>query len=278
MYFLVTDKTLYENVDVEIRELLEGGEFCNNNPVAANQTLENCRIWYEEGVFHAWLYAICDIDPIYYPQDEVDQQIAVEMYRRGYQTASGCFQRRRASERALMAVDNGRSETQTPLDAPFVAVKDLSKDEHRRGPDIVSCHDAGCLAPFYRDSARFDVLGTEHPSTLVSMNNLAVVLRDQGSDEEAEQIYRQVVKVQKAALGAEHPSTLVGMNNLAVVLSNQGKYEEAEQKHRQVVDVKEVVLGTEHPSTLMSMNNLGVVLSNQGKYEEAEQMHRQVVD
>jgi Flp pilus assembly protein TadD len=35
------------------------------------------------------------------------------------------------------------------------------------------------------------VLGEEHPSTLASMNNLAIVLRQQGKYEEAEQIHPQ---------------------------------------------------------------------------------------
>jgi len=34
-----------------------------------------------------------------------------------------------------------------------------------------------------------DVLGSEHPSTLNSINNLALVLRSQGKYEEAEQMY-----------------------------------------------------------------------------------------
>jgi hypothetical protein len=62
------------------------------------------------------------------------------------------------------------------------------------------------------------VLGKEHPSTLTSMNNLAMVLSDQGKYEEAEAMHRQALGLREKALGKEHPSILTSMNNLATVL------------------------------------------------------------
>jgi tetratricopeptide (TPR) repeat protein len=47
------------------------------------------------------------------------------------------------------------------------------------------------------------VLGNEHPDTLTSMNNLALVLRDQGKYEEAEEMYRQALRLKETALGKE---------------------------------------------------------------------------
>jgi Flp pilus assembly protein TadD len=55
------------------------------------------------------------------------------------------------------------------------------------------------------------VLGKEHPSTLMSMNNLAFVLRDQGKHEQAEEIHRQTLEPKETALGKEHPSTLMSI-------------------------------------------------------------------
>ncbi|KAK5463787.1 hypothetical protein LTR55_011818 [Exophiala xenobiotica] len=178
------------------------------------------------------------------------------------------------------------------MDAALVTVKGFFRDGHRLGQDITSCQNADWFASFYRDQGRFNasldlyrtvvatrarVQGKEHPDTLMSMNNLALVLRGQGKYDEAEQMHREVVEVQERVLGQEHPDTLRSMNNLALVLSDQGKHDEAEQMHREVVEVRERVLGKEHPSTLASMNNLATVLRDQGKYVEAEQMHREVV-
>ena len=122
------------------------------------------------------------------------------------------------------------------------------------------------------------VLSQEHPDTLASMNNLAVVLDKQGKYEEAEQMYRQALELKEKELVKEHPDTLGSMNNLAIVLDKQGKYEEAEQMYRQALELREKVLGKEHPDTLTSMNNLANMLYKQGKYEEAEQMHRQTLE
>ena len=122
-----------------------------------------------------------------------------------------------------------------------------------------------------------NVLGKEHPDTLSSMNNLAVVLLELGKCEEAEQMHRQTLKLREKVQGKEHPNTLTSMNNLANVLSDQGKGEEAEQMYWQTLQLREKVLGKEHPDTLSSMNNLAVVLLELGKCEEAEQMHRQTL-
>ncbi|KAH9428645.1 hypothetical protein MCOR02_011191 [Pyricularia oryzae] len=130
----------------------------------------------------------------------------------------------------------------------------------------------------YRETLalREKVLGPENPSTLASINNLALVLKNQGKYEEAEQMHRKTLELSKKVLGPENPETLNSMNNLASVLDNQGKYEEAEQMHRKKLAFKEKVLGPENPSTLASMNNLALVLDNQGKYEEAEDIYRRI--
>jgi tetratricopeptide (TPR) repeat protein len=179
------------------------------------------------------------------------------------------------------------------MDATLLIVKEFLKDGHRLGQDIVSCDRASWFAFFYGDQGRFKASldlrrtemetrvraqGKEHPSTLTSMNNLALVLRNQGKYPEAEQIHRKVVEVSERVLGKEHPDTLTGMNNLATVLTDQGKYPEAEQMYREELEVSERVLGKEHPSTLTGMSNLALVLRDQGKYPEAEQMYREELE
>ncbi|KAL5923854.1 hypothetical protein ACKVV7_001947 [Pyricularia oryzae] len=108
------------------------------------------------------------------------------------------------------------------------------------------------------------------------MNNLALVFKNQGKYEEAEQIHRKILEFNKKVLGPKNPETFNNINNLASVFDNQGKYEEAEQMHRKKLAFKKKVLGPENPSTLASMNNLALVLDNQGKYEEAEDIYRRI--
>ena len=122
-----------------------------------------------------------------------------------------------------------------------------------------------------------EVLGKENPLTVISMNNLAVMLSNQGKYDEAERIYPQALALSEKVLGKDHPDTLSSMNNLAGLLKNQGKYDEAEPVYRQTLALREKVLAKEHPDTLCSMNNLAALLDSQGKYDEAEPIYRQAL-
>jgi tetratricopeptide (TPR) repeat protein len=79
---------------------------------------------------------------------------------------------------------------------------------------------------------RTKVLGAEHPDTLTSMNNLALVLDSQGNYDEAVAMHRQAFGGYQKVLGAEHPDTLASINNLAHALDRQGNYDEAAAMHR----------------------------------------------
>jgi tetratricopeptide (TPR) repeat protein len=81
--------------------------------------------------------------------------------------------------------------------------------------------------------------GTEHSDTLMSMNSLAVVLRNQGKYEQAEEMHRQVLRLYETVLGKEHPDTLASITNLGAVLRDQGKYERVEEMLRLVLRLYE---------------------------------------
>jgi tetratricopeptide (TPR) repeat protein len=125
--------------------------------------------------------------------------------------------------------------------------------------------------------AREEMLGREHPNTLISVSHLGSVLERQGKYDEAEAMHQQALEGREKALGQEHPHTLISVSQLGWVLERQGKYEQAEAMHRRALERREKVLGREHSNTLSSVNNLGSVLSSQGKYEEAEAMHRRAL-
>jgi tetratricopeptide (TPR) repeat protein len=83
------------------------------------------------------------------------------------------------------------------------------------------------------------VLGPEHPDTLTSVNNLAVLLASKGDYTAAEPLHRRVLTARERVLGPEHPDTLQSMNNLAVTLFEQGKFADAEPLLRRAVAVSE---------------------------------------
>jgi tetratricopeptide (TPR) repeat protein len=121
-------------------------------------------------------------------------------------------------------------------------------------------------------------LGAEHPSTLVSMNDLALTFWNQGRYREAEELILEVIDTRKRVLGQEHPDTLVSIGSLASTYWNQGRYIEAEELEVQVLETRKRVLGQEHPDTLLSIGNLASTYRNQGQYKEAEELEVQVLE
>ena len=82
----------------------------------------------------------------------------------------------------------------------------------------------------WRPSER--TLGAEHPSTLDSVNNLAVCLRAMGQLKDAEALYRRALEAHERTLSAEHPSTLATVNNLAECRRAMGQLKDAEVLYR----------------------------------------------
>ena len=109
-------------------------------------------------------------------------------------------------------------------------------------------------------------------------NNFALVLRENGDWNNAEQLEIQVIDKRKKFLGAEHPDTLKNMGNLASIYQDQGRWDEAEKLFVQVIDMKQKLLGAEHPDTLIIMGNLAITYSDQGRWDEAEKLNIQVID
>jgi tetratricopeptide (TPR) repeat protein len=81
---------------------------------------------------------------------------------------------------------------------------------------------------------RRKVLGPEHPHTLASMSNFALVLNSQGKYDDAEEMHRRTLGLGERVLGNEHPDTLASLENLADLLRTQGKEGEAEEMYERV--------------------------------------------
>jgi tetratricopeptide (TPR) repeat protein len=113
------------------------------------------------------------------------------------------------------------------------------------------------------------VLGDEHPSTLISIGKMGILLENQGKYEEAMPYFVEDLETSRRVLGDEHPDTLISINNMGFLVYSQGKYEEAMPYFIEALETSRRVLGDEHPDTLTSINNMGHLIDAQGKYEEA---------
>ena len=64
-------------------------------------------------------------------------------------------------------------------------------------------------------------LGKHHPSTALSLCNMAGVYRRLGEYGKAQHVYRMALNINKQALGKKHPETATVLSHMAVVLRLQ---------------------------------------------------------
>ncbi len=122
------------------------------------------------------------------------------------------------------------------------------------------------------------LLGAEHPDTLASVNNLALLYANQGRHGEAEPLLKEALRDSERVLGAEHRTTLASVNNLALLYRSQGRHGEAEPLSRRALRDCERLLGAEHPDTLRSVNNhLASLYYSQGRHGEAEPLFQRAL-
>jgi len=72
------------------------------------------------------------------------------------------------------------------------------------------------------------VLGDDHPDTITSMVNLAVVYFNQGRFDDAVALEVVVLEKRRRVLGDDHPDTIVSMEDLAMTYRKQDHLDDAE--------------------------------------------------
>ena len=90
----------------------------------------------------------------------------------------------------------------------------------------------------------------------------AITAHQEGKFEEAEQLYRSVLK--------NEPTNFVVRNNLGVLLRSLGKFDEAEASYKKAIELK--------PDYIDAHNNLGNVLKELGKFDEAEASYKKAIE
>jgi tetratricopeptide (TPR) repeat protein len=125
---------------------------------------------------------------------------------------------------------------------------------------------------------RSRILGYEHPSTLISMDNLAGTLHAEGDLTGAREKQEHVLEIARRVLGDEHHDTLTSMNNLAETLRAQGDLTGAREKQEEVLEIRRRILGDEHPNTLASIANLALTLCAEGDLTGAREKQEEVLE
>jgi tetratricopeptide (TPR) repeat protein len=118
-------------------------------------------------------------------------------------------------------------------------------------------------------AVREEVLGLEHPATVISLNNLADLLQAQGDLAAAQALYERAFRANEKLLGSDHPNTATSLNNLAGVLWAKNEVAVALPLSERALAIRENALGAEHPLTASSLNNFASLLQAQGNFAAA---------
>jgi tetratricopeptide (TPR) repeat protein len=120
-------------------------------------------------------------------------------------------------------------------------------------------------------------VGTHHPDTAASLNNLAKLLLATNQLEEAEPLMRRALAIDEANYGPDHPEVATNLNNLAQLLKTTNQLEEAEPLMRRVLAIDGANYGPEAPDVAIDLNNLARLLQDTNRLSEAEPLMRRAL-
>src|SRR5262249_35134999 len=78
---------------------------------------------------------------------------------------------------------------------------------------------------------------SEHPNVAISLNNMAILYRDQGRYDEAEALYKRSLAISEKALGPEHSEVGTVLDNLADLAFLKGDWAGAAGYWRRSTDI-----------------------------------------
>lgn len=108
---------------------------------------------------------------------------------------------------------------------------------------------------------QLQVLGPEHPDSLMIKGNISISLSRQGKYAEALPLARGSYRGYTKVHGPEHPRTLSAESHLGNVLMELGEYAESEAILRETLVLQREVLGPEHRDTKVTATKLQTLIS-----------------
>jgi tetratricopeptide (TPR) repeat protein len=140
--------------------------------------------------------------------------------------------------------------------------------------DLVQVTEPQAAEPLARRALAIErkALGTDHPATAVTLNNLANVLAALGRFVEAETYARRSVSVLEKTLGPDHRRVAVALSTLAGVLQGRREFTRAQAMYERVLKIDEAAYGPAHPEVAADLENLADLLEAMKQRTKAGQL------
>ena len=116
-----------------------------------------------------------------------------------------------------------------------------------------------------------------HPDTQYTHFLLGHVLLRLEETERAEEIAREVLKVQVNSYGENHKKSLRTKRLLADIFASTERFSQARNLYRDILERQQSAQGERDPEVLVSMNLLATNLVQLGQYDEAEELYRETL-
>lgn len=118
-------------------------------------------------------------------------------------------------------------------------------------------------------SGQLQTLGEEHPQTLITAANIAVLYAMKKQPDKALEMNLKILEVQKRTIGPDHFSALICLNNIGKTYDDLNQGEKAERAYREVVERAVKAMAPGHYSIALFKNNFARRLFANGKRDEA---------
>lgn len=102
-----------------------------------------------------------------------------------------------------------------------------------------------------------------------TINNLAVLLMEQGKLEEAGEQHKRALSIRTKLFGENHTDAATSYHNMALLCKRQGKLAEAEEHYRKALSIRTKLFGEIHPDVAVIMHNMTTLMKAQGKFDKA---------
>lgn len=107
------------------------------------------------------------------------------------------------------------------------------------------------------------------------LNNLAITYDKMGRYEQAEPLFREVLRLWEQFVGKQHPEYAATLNNLAALYYHNQEYEKAEALYLQVIQIDRKTLGETHPNNANNLNNLAELYRKIGRNADAKRLYQE---
>ena len=116
-----------------------------------------------------------------------------------------------------------------------------------------------------------------YPDLAEALNDMGVLLWQQGDSAGAEKFYRESLAMNRKLLGDKHPEIANGLENVAMTVQDKGDLAGAEALYIQSLNMRRELLGPDHPEVGRTLLNLASLQYDRGETHEALANMREVL-